>query len=296
MINLPIIGKQYSKRVNITKSTSRNALIHLPDDYETSDKKYPLLVFHCGSGETTVGSGKGAEALLTMGPARLINEGNKFQIRNPNTSEIEKFIVVSVQQDSTGYVLSPEQIVYIWENDPLLKDRVDTDAIFITGLSLGGRATCYFFEDSYADNCLSKVTALVPMSAQNKGTDSYSFNKINELGTPVWAFCGTKDDASFLNFNKKIEAFVKSANVTWYNAGHSGWHEQYKKMELYEWMLAQVKRNVKEPPKSSPVVIGESDTDDVEAEIIINIKGPAITESTTLQAGNITINYEIENL
>ncbi len=101
-----------------------NYLLYLPEDYERSSKKWPLVLFLHGSGER----GLDIELVKRNGPPKLVEEGQKFP-----------FILVSPQ--------CPD--LTIWDNKTLIylldeiesKYNVDKNQVYLTGLSMGGHAT-----------------------------------------------------------------------------------------------------------------------------------------------------------
>lgn len=119
-----------------------SALLFLPDDYATTSKVYPLLLFAHGSGEAADGgsAGIGLQKILNQatagGPANLIATGKwPSSFLNPQDGVAYKFIVVSPQARSGG--LNGDDIdgilTYISKSY-----RVDPTRKYLMGISLGG--------------------------------------------------------------------------------------------------------------------------------------------------------------
>src|SRR4028119_329769 len=111
----------------VTKVLKVGYLLYLPEAYgKDPNQKWPLVVFLHGSGE----SGSDLEKLKAHGPPKLIAQGKAFP-----------FIVVSPQ--------APDGVRRGWDvevlnallDDMLAKYSVDTDRVYLTGLSMGGYGT-----------------------------------------------------------------------------------------------------------------------------------------------------------
>ena len=110
----------------VTKKVRANYLLYLPRDYSaTSKKSWPLMLFLHGAGER----GTNLTKVAAHGPPKLVAQGKKDF----------PFIIVSPQCP----------IGQSWKNDTLLallddvitKYRVDTNRLYLTGLSMGGYGT-----------------------------------------------------------------------------------------------------------------------------------------------------------
>lgn len=114
----------------LTQIDGWNAYVHLPDDYNDSvNKRYPLICFIPGTGET----GTTASKLLTYGPSKFVAQGHNMQFMV--NGKLEKPIVISLQP------------VNLWPNawtinkkldSVFARYRCDLQRINVTGLSMGG--------------------------------------------------------------------------------------------------------------------------------------------------------------
>lgn len=193
-----------------------NYLLYLPEDYERSSKKWPLVLFLHGSGER----GSDIELVKRNGPPKLVEEGKKFP-----------FILVSPQ--------CPERT--IWDNKMLIsfldeiesKYNVDKNQEYLTGLSMGGHATW-----SLAIQYPERFAAILPVCARGYPQDVYVLKEV-----PVWVFHGQKDDIVPINDGLKmvdaLEREGSSVKFTIYpEAGHDAWTETYNNPEIYKWLLS----------------------------------------------------------
>ena len=191
-------------------------IIDLPPDYDADpSKKWPLMLFLHGAGET----GTDLKQVQKHGPPRLVAEGKRFP-----------FVLVSPQLPEHGPWL-PDQLNDLL--DQISADyRIDPDRIYVTGLSRGGKGT-WDLALTYPD----RFAAIAPMAAWGDGSDVARLKTL-----PVWAFHGTED--SSVQFSRG-EATVKAlenagGKVKWTvypGVGHDSWTQSYLNPELYEWFL-----------------------------------------------------------
>ena len=200
-------------------------LSYLPKDYDAKGKKtWPLMLFLHGAGER----GSDVQRVAIHGPISEVKQGKDFP-----------FIIIAPQ--------CPDR--KMWDNESLLKlldhaiekYAVDTNRIYLTGLSMGGYGT-WKLGLSYPE----KFAAIVPICG---GCNMIEVilgprDKADAFKSlPVWAFHGAKDDVVPLSESERVvdalkKYGVKEVKFTVYpEAKHNSWTEAYKNPELYEWML-----------------------------------------------------------
>ena len=258
-----MLGNHIKRNFVVTQyGHTRWGLEYLPDDFLTSGKKYPIMVFFHGTGET--GSGEqGLSKLLLQGPSYFISQANdKMQFTNPNTGLVEKFIVLALQD--AYWSPNINEVDYVLQNDPTLKNR--TSAVFYTGLSAGAVQVTNAVTTSAVLS--SHITAIIPMSSCGSGVaGGMQYAK----GIPVWAFHGTSDNScsySFTsNFIDSLSRINAGTNISlrWTKSpvSHGPWNPLYdpsyretvgdKQMNIYEWALAQIPGQTIGPTGSSIV-------------------------------------------
>jgi predicted peptidase len=206
----------FQKEVKITLSA--NYLLYLPEDYEDSEKQFPLVLFLHGMGER----GTDIEKVKTHGIPKLISEGKEFP-----------FIVVSPQ--------CPDE--YFWNDDVLIalldeieqNYRVDKNKIYVTGLSMGGHGTW-----TLALAQPNRFAAIAPVCGWGHPVE---FCKLAQM--PIWVFHGAKDFVVPLNDSEQIVEQLKKCGSTkvkftiYPEATHDSWTETYNNEELYKWFLEQ---------------------------------------------------------
>lgn len=193
-------------------------LLYLPDGYDESKERFPLLLFLHGGGE----SGSDIEKVKTHGPPRMIEEGHDFPM-----------IVVSPQNPETkGYW--DENILVALLDHIEASYRVDTNRVYLTGLSRGGfGAWCLAIENPH------RFAALVPIcgAAPSPYGDWLG-------GMPIWVFHGARDKviplSESVDIVEEIQRAGGNAKLTVYpEAGHDSWTETYDNPALWEWLLKQ---------------------------------------------------------
>lgn len=205
----------FQKEIKITLDV--NYLLYLPKDYSSSDSTFPLVLFLHGAGER----GTDLEKVKVHGLPKLINEGNEFP-----------FIVVSPQ--------CPENKV--WDTDILIAlldeieatYRIDSNRIYVTGLSMGGNGTW-----SLAIAQPNRFAAIAPVCGWNMPSDACTIKDM-----PIWVFHGAKDNVIPIGSSefmvKRLKSCGSDVRFTIYpKANHNSWTETYNNDELYIWFLEQ---------------------------------------------------------
>ncbi len=219
-----LIGVSVHAQSNQKAKANYKYLLYLPKDYSKSKKMYPLMIYLGG------GSQRGADLnkLKTYGPPNLISKGQEFD-----------FIIVSPQ--------CPEHKTWTSENwfDSLAlslipKIRIDTNRIYVTGISIGGYGTWQVAMD-YPE----KFAAIVPLCGGVNDSDTANISKIKHL--PIWTFHGTADDMIHIEeterIYKKLKVFKSDIRYTRIKNGNHGIQYLYVEPKIYRWMLRQRKSN-----------------------------------------------------
>ena len=190
-------------------------LLYLPQDYGNVDKRWPLILFLHGAGER----GDDLARVEVHGPPKIVKQGGHFE-----------FIVVS-----------PQCPRGLWWNDKKLMElldkviashSVDTDRLYLTGLSMGGFGTWQL-----ASEYPNKFAAIVPICGGGKPERT-----VNLKNVPVWVFHGAKDPAVAIAKSEEMVNALRECGgdvkfTVYPDAGHDSWTETYDNPELYEWFL-----------------------------------------------------------
>ena len=226
--NAPTPGKQEQQQFEKQITIKLDYLLYLPDGYDKDqDKKWPLIVFLHGSGESADARGVNGNvnAVTKHGPPEFLAKGTDLPVKN--------FIVVSPQCPSQRVGWQPETL------NPFLdeieaKYRVDKDHIYLTGLSMGGYGTW-----AWASRFPQRFAAIAPMSGG--GEPRRAARALAHM--PIWDFHGEADPVVPVSQSEEmVEAIQKAGNTevkfTKYpGVGHDCWSQAYGNPELYEWFL-----------------------------------------------------------
>ena len=215
-----------SFKTEVKKSASMNYLLHLPSDGDDPAKKWPLILFLHGAGER----GDNLEAVKLHGIAKVVEQQPGFP-----------FITVSPQCPTDTWWSTHSETLIALLDDIIARYAVDTNRVYLTGLSMGGYGTWHLaalFPERFA--------AIAPICGG--GFWAFGFpEKVCVLkDTPVWAFHGAKDKTVPVRESRQLVKVLKSCggNVrfTLYpEAGHDSWTETYNNPELYEWFLSHTR-------------------------------------------------------
>jgi predicted peptidase len=208
------LEKHFEAQVKVTAKI--DYLLFLPQGYEQSKQRWPLMMFLHGSGE----SGTNLAKVKTHGPPKVVESKPDFP-----------FILVSPQSAGRGWNSDTLNALL---DDVIRKYRVDKSRVYLTGLSMGGYGTW-----SLAAAHPEKFAAIVPICGGGNPADAKKL-----VGLPIWVFHGAKDPTVPVQRSREMVEAIKAAGgnvkLTEYpEAGHDCWTETYDNPELYTWLLAQ---------------------------------------------------------
>ncbi len=225
--NIEAADNQKPAKLSKAVTIEMDFLISLPDDYE-SKKKWPLILFLHGAGER----GDDLELVKFHGPPKLISNGQKFP-----------FIVVSPQCPKEEWWHLKVDTLNMLLDEIEDKYNVDSERIYVTGLSMGGFGTW-----SLATRSPHRFAAIAPICG---GGDRQFAKRLKHL--PAWVFHGAKDTGVPPIRSTEMVDALKAAGGTpkltiYPEAKHDSWTATYDNPKLYEWFL-QHKRIPPEPKK-----------------------------------------------
>lgn len=209
---------QHPRRIEIqiVKTVSYDLLVYVPKSPGAERKRWPLIVFLHGSGER----GSDPFALKVHSLPKILDAKDDFP-----------FIVVSPQ--------CPEKERWNTEslnallNEVIAGLPVDTNRIYLTGLSMGGLGT-WKLAIAYPH----RFAAIAPVCGWSHLED---VGKLKD--TPVWVFHGAKDNVVPPAESEKMVEFLMRQGSTkvkftmYPDANHNAWDQTYANPELYQWFL-----------------------------------------------------------
>jgi predicted peptidase len=205
----------------------------------TKGKKYPLVVFLHGAGERGTDNELQLLYLPKLMAADAMREKFPCYFLAPQCRVGKQWVDVPwgdkkstpMSEEATDQLKTVVQMI-----DLTLKESpIDTDRIYLTGLSMGGYGAW-----ELAARQPKRFAALAPICG---GGDE---NQASKLKMPVWAFHGDNDGAVPVQRSQSMIAAIKkhgSKTVRYSElpgVGHNSWNTAYAdKSGLMEWMFEQ---------------------------------------------------------
>ena len=206
-----------SFKKTITKNLSCEYLLFLPEGYSKHKDGWPMILFLHGAGER----GSDLNKVKIHGPPKIVDKQKDFP-----------FIVVSPQCPEDGWWTDKVEVLIHLMDDIVARYNVDTERIYLTGLSMGGYGSW-----ALAAEYPERFAAVAPICGGGNRIMAFRLKDV-----PVWAFHGAKDPVVPLKQSEEMVNAIKelggNAKLTVYpNAGHDSWTETYNNKELYDWFL-----------------------------------------------------------
>jgi predicted peptidase len=217
--NLAQAGSQRPQEFEktVTKTLRSQYLLFLPEGYGEQEKQWPMILFLHGAGER----GDDLEKVKVHGPPKIVEKQKDFP-----------FIVVSPQCPDDDWWTEKVDVLIDLLDDIVARYDVDTERIYLTGLSMGGYGTW-----ALAAKYPERFAAAVPICG---GGSRIMARRLTDL--PIWVFHGAKDRTVPLRESQEMVAAIKNrggdVKLTVYpDAGHDSWTATYDNPELYDWLL-----------------------------------------------------------
>jgi predicted peptidase len=228
-------GKQLPQQVTVRAASAGEPhdvaipyMLFVPQDYKTTGKPWPLLLFLHGLGESGNG-GDELERVKIHGPPGFVQSRPDFP-----------FVVVSPQLPPPKGQM--EDVPTAWKADELIQlvDHVqeqlniDPTRVYVTGLSMGGFGT-WRLVAKYPE----RFAAAVPICGGGEPADmAQSLRRV-----PIWAFHGKLDPVVPVSKSEEMVNAVRRAGgdvkLTVYpEVEHNSWKPTYDNPEIYKWLLS----------------------------------------------------------
>ena len=243
-------GQQIAKTLIAKNNVQIGFYEYKPVDYPLYPaKRYPLIIFLHGIGERGNGTSE-ITRVATHGIPKLIREGATMKFNG-----------------ETFLVLSPQLPTWLgaWENyfiDEMLNHakqnlQVDTNRMYLTGLSLGGGGVWSYTNTSAAH--AKRFAAIAPVC----GTCFYDYmtlgSTIGAATLGVWGFANMDDGiVSPWCTISACDALVNTSSIVRKTINPSGGHDAWSKAydmgtliqtpNLYQWMLGFTKASMQVLP------------------------------------------------
>src|SRR5690606_4540857 len=167
-------------------------LEYKPAEYDPKGStKYPIIIFLHGIGERGNGT-TDLKRVACCGLPRIIKLGHKM--RFTWNGKTETFLVLS-PQCPTKYGMWPAQYVEDLISYAKTNLSIDTNRIFLTGLSMGGGGTYRYISTNSADQPKKLAAAATICSPCTFSNGRYPV----EANLPVWSFHAADDPTASAN-------------------------------------------------------------------------------------------------
>ena len=212
----------------ITRTVEVNYLLYLPGGYgKDPQQRWPLILFLHGSGER----GSDLELLKRQPLPKTLDQQETFP-----------FMVVSPQlplaMGNWSDMIDPVKVLV---DEIQAAYPVDTQRVYLTGLSMGG-----FGAWEFALRYPRRFAAMVPIAGGYRHRSTAVPENICDLTElPVWVFHGARDTnvvpSQSEQMVKALKACGGNVRFTLYpDADHAAsWARAYADPEVYQWLLEQ---------------------------------------------------------
>ena len=237
--------ESYQYKNYVDSGDTLNYRMLIPKDFD-KNKKYPLVLFMHGAGER----GNDNKAQLIHGASLFLKEENRRLYNSfvifPQCDSNDYWANINYSHKENGLGFSfkenPKPLkslsLVIKLMDSIVQNKnVDTNRVYITGLSMGGMGT---FELLYHRPTMFAAALPICGGANPKLINS------NKKNIPIWIFHGSNDTVVNPIYSvKMVEAFLKEGGTpkfTLYdNTGHDSWNKAFIEPDFLKWMFDKVK-------------------------------------------------------
>jgi len=227
VLGQPDFGSDPIIQQEIYDTSTLNYLLFMPRDTTAVENgKCPLIITLHGIGER----GSDLWKVKNEGLPKILDGKNDFP-----------FIVVSPQCPSTTewyYNDGVQQLVNKMIDSVIARYPVDTNRIYLTGLSMGGIGTL-----DMAIRYPKRFAALIPIAFRIE--DGWDLCTIKDI--PMWAFHGQRDPVIPIS---KAQSVITALNncggnptfTIYPDLYHDSWTRTYNNPDIYTWLLTQKKQ------------------------------------------------------
>lgn len=272
-----------NKGINCSNGDYLGFLEYKPVNYATEGNvKHPLIIFLHGIGERGNGTTE-LSKVARVGLPRVINEGHPMTFTwNGKT---ETFLVIMPQCPSK-YGMWPQ--LFVTELIKYAKEnlRIDTNRIYLTGLSMGGGGSLrYISTSALAPKTVAATATICAPCTFDNG------QYVADAKLPLWLFHAADDSVALAGcteraYNRTMAANpeVKPLKTIWPTGGHLVWDRVYTDtnyrfdgtLNIYEWFLGQ---NKSLPVNKLPVAKATGTTSITSGTAVANLSAESSTDA-----------------
>ena len=233
-------NRNYFTKKKYTNSENQELLYNILLPEKSCEKEqYPLILFLHGAGER----GNDNETPILHIKSLFLDTKNKKNfpayVVVPQCPVGERWVEVSWRLDKhtqPKQVSKPLGLTMELLKSLIEKYPIDTNRIYITGLSMGGFGTW---------DAISRYpnffAAAIPICG---GGDENNASKI--VNTPIWAFHGDNDKAVNVSRSRNMIKAIKKQEgnpkyTEYKGVGHGSWVNAYKEPDILKWLFSKKK-------------------------------------------------------
>ena len=201
-------------------------VLYLPEGYDPADtdKKWPVIYFFHGIGER----GSDLNVLLPYGVLRYLGNGGK----------LDAIVIAPQCPAESHWADTNDEVEKLVQFVPEMtaKYNIDTDRMYLTGLSMGGRCTWKL--------ALAMPDAFAAIAVVCGRTDTYEFDTFADM--PIWMFHGVQDGQNVSgDVVEGYGAVLDEVGHRYYkltifpSMSHEIWNTVYDRVDVYDWLLCQ---------------------------------------------------------
>jgi predicted peptidase len=215
---------QQARTFEIVRRIRLNYLLFLPEEHQARPgERWPLILFLHGAGER----GDDLELIKVHGIPKIVEQRRDFP-----------FIAVSPQcPDGSWWWRELDALTGLLD-EVLSTLAVDTERIYLTGMSMGGYGTWHL-----AARHPDRFAALAPICGGGLPYDGFPERVCVLKDVPVWAFHGAQDPVVPLQESETMVEALRACGgdvrfTVYPDAEHDSWTQTYETPELYTWFLS----------------------------------------------------------
>lgn len=240
--------EEFKKEHFIVEDDTLNYRILYPESF-SEDEEYPVVLFLHGAGER----GDDNESQLVHGGDLFLNEKNREKfpaiVIFPQAPKEDYWAKVEVKRDTMPFQFdfmnkakptrSLEMVMELMDSI-VSKDFVDSDRVYVGGLSMGGMGT---YEIIYKKPEMFAAAFAICGGANEEIAEEYP------KGFNIWIFHGEKDDIVPPRFSKTMARTINhyggNAKLSLYpEDNHNSWDSALSEPYLLPWLFSH-ERNKK---------------------------------------------------
>jgi len=215
------------------KQYGNGFMLYLPEDYELSQHRtFPLIYFLHGSGDR----GKNLFLLAEASPFMMVRQGNHLPF----------ILAAPILKKSDDFRSFPDVYLRGVYDEIIKRYRVNSDKVYVTGISMGGEATYRFaLKNPGIPAAIAPLSAADPEYSPEMQQEGFipfkePMSAISHI--PVFSVHGENDVLVPLEAARKTVSELQEVNnqVEFHiikDNGHDTWTTTYSDEQFYIWLL-----------------------------------------------------------